>query len=197
MKKIGEFKTLPALLVLMTGLLSPVYASTLVPLGVGELIPLSREVVTGKVLMTRTEMDSTDRIVTHVTIAVERYFKSDSPLSAAPPFITVVVHSGTKGALRTVLVSGPVFEEGQRVVVFLHPDDEGNLQVVGLNQGLFSIADRSGRQTDVIGRLGKPDNEWDRMTGGRVRMDYERFNTRLGAMIQLEEFRRFEAEQSR
>lgn len=118
----------------LTVCLTPLYSATLQQLSMNDLIVKSTAIVHGKV--TGSSAAFTNKIIyTHYSIQVSEQFKGPSQSS-----IDVVVPGGTVGTLRQTFSGTPSFSVGDDYVFFLWTSRAGLTQVMGLTQGLFSVA---------------------------------------------------------
>jgi hypothetical protein len=112
-----------------------------------ETLALRADVVAlGTVAAVRSEWDAArNRIVSHVTVTVERYVKGGN----AQPAITLTVPGGEIGDVGETYSHTARFTESEQVVVFAARDAQGTLRVTGGDRGKVSITE-------------------DRMTGKRM-----------------------------
>jgi hypothetical protein len=103
---------------------------------VPELTAGATGVVRGHVQDVASRWDSEGKtILTYVTISVDEWLKGDGPDA-----VTVRVPGGIVGDVGLWVEDAPVFAEGQEVITFLEPSDDGSLmQVRGDFQGEFTI----------------------------------------------------------
>jgi hypothetical protein len=114
--------------------LTPIHSATLQQLSMNDLIVKSTAIVHGKV--TGSSAAFTNKIIyTHYTIQVSEQLKGSNQTS-----IDVVVPGGTVGNLRQSFSGTPTFNVGDDYVFFLWTSSAGLTQVLGLTQGLFSVA---------------------------------------------------------
>lgn len=76
-------------------------------------------------------------IVTNAVISVEKYLFN--PKNLPLPDITVQTVGGTIGKESMTMEDSPVFEKGQRVIVFLRQEKDNTLTVFGGSQGKYTI----------------------------------------------------------
>lgn len=112
----------------------PLQCATLERLSLDDMITKSTAIVRGKV--TGSYAAYTGRtIYTHYTIQVSERFKGSGGSS-----IEVVVLGGALNGLRQSFAGTPTFSVGDEYVYFLWTGQSGLTQVLGLTQGLFSVA---------------------------------------------------------
>ncbi len=97
-------------------------------------------------------------IVTDVSISVEKYLSNSKNISAKE--VVVRVLGGTIGNKTMISENSPVFENGQRVVVFLKKGDNDIFTVYGWAQGKYTVDDSNiaslGKENDIFkGIFGK------------------------------------------
>jgi hypothetical protein len=124
------------LMVLALALLAlPASASTFVRMTPRELVADSYAVVQGKVLDTYTYWHETGKVpVTEAFVQVERTLVGE-----APAVVTVRTFGGQIGSLRVEAHGFPVFQKGDRVVLFLENHEDGYTAVSGYQQGQFRV----------------------------------------------------------
>lgn len=125
-------------------------ASSVVALGIDQLVGWSDTIVGGTVTATRTEW-SADRttIHTHVTFRELSLVKGGS---ATADSLTLAFEGGQIGEARLVGVGIPQFQLGERAVLFLALRDTAAVKIcptVGLFQGKFQVLNR-GEQDEVV-----------------------------------------------
>jgi len=114
--------------------LTPLHSATLQQLSLNDLITKSTAIVHGNVSATSAAFNG-NIIYTHYTVQVSERFKGP-----AQSTIDVVVPGGTVGTLRQSFSGTPNFTVGGDYVFFLWTSRAGLTQVMGLTQGLFSVA---------------------------------------------------------
>jgi hypothetical protein len=118
----------------LTFCLGPLHGATLQQLSMNDLIVKSTAIVHGKVASSSAAF-SGKIVYTHYIIQVSERFKGGNQTS-----IDVVVPGGTVGNLRQSFSGTPTFNVGDDYVFFLWTSRAGLTQVLGLTQGLFSVA---------------------------------------------------------
>jgi hypothetical protein len=122
------------LALVLTFCLGLLQGATLQQLSMNDLIVKSTAIVHGKVTNSYAAF-SNKIIYTHYTIQVSEQFKGGNQSS-----IDVVVPGGSVGNLRQSFAGTPGFNVGDDYVFFLWTSRAGLTQVLGLTQGLFSVA---------------------------------------------------------
>ncbi|MCG8556405.1 MAG: hypothetical protein MJD61_14115 [Proteobacteria bacterium] len=84
--------------------------------------------------------DSNGRIVTYVSLRIERMLKDDRPDRRE---VRVTVLGGSIGELGLVVPGAARFPAGQRCIVFLYSHPNGGLRVVGMSQGTMPIREQA------------------------------------------------------
>ena len=131
----------PFALLLASSIL-PLQCATLERLSLDDMISKSTAIVRGKVGGSYAAF-SGPVIYTHYTIQVSERFKGANADS-----VEVVVPGGVANNLRQSFAGAPVLNPGDEYVFFLYTGKNGLTTVVGLTQGLFSLAaDPSGDPT--------------------------------------------------
>jgi hypothetical protein len=112
----------------------PLQCATLERLSLDDMITKSTAIVRGKV--TGSYAASSGRVVyTHYAIQVSERFKG-----GGHGIIDLAVPGGNANNQRQVFDGAPEFQPGDEYVFFLWTGRSGLTQVIGLTQGLFSIA---------------------------------------------------------
>lgn len=115
-------------------------ATVLVPVGLGELSRSARTIARGQVVAVETRwVEGRRGIETLVTLQADTYLKG-----ALGGTVQFRVPGGTLGRYRNVVVGAPQFAAGQRVIVFLGGAGPSLPFVLGLNQGVFRVAQQGG-----------------------------------------------------
>ncbi len=114
--------------------LAPLHSATLQQLSMSDLIVQSTAIVHGKVTASSAAFNN-KIIYTHYTVQVSERLKGSNQTS-----IDVVVPGGMVGTLRQTFSGTPAFNIGDDYVFFLWTSRAGLTQVLGLTQGLFSVA---------------------------------------------------------
>ncbi|HVO98500.1 MAG TPA: hypothetical protein VMT15_10560 [Bryobacteraceae bacterium] len=126
------------------GLIAPAGATTLLKMSMNDLIVQSTAIVRARVTGSRSTMIGQD-IYTYYQLQVSEALKGTSvPAEVAVP-------GGVYGHIRQIGVGSPVLTPGQEYVLFLWTSRRGMTQLIGLSQGILSLAeDASGAM--VAGR---------------------------------------------
>jgi hypothetical protein len=132
--------------VLMLALALPAGASTFIAMSQKELVEKAEAVVTGRVVEVSSFWNNEGTaIVTEAVVEVE-----DSILGNVPSHVRVRTFGGQVGDYKIVAHGFPTFEQNERLLLFLEPEQEGFHKVLGYQQGEFRIrTDRSGREIAV------------------------------------------------
>jgi hypothetical protein len=114
----------------------PLPGATLERLSLGDMIAKSTVIVRAKVTDSSAAYSITSPVIyTHYTVQVSEWLKGLGAKS-----IDVVVPGGTVGNSRQSFSGAPAFSSGDEYVFFLWTSKAGLTQVIGLTQGLFSVA---------------------------------------------------------
>ncbi len=142
--------------------LTPLHSATLQQLSTTDLIVKSTAIVHGKV--TGASAAFTNKIIyTHYSIQVTERFKGPAQTT-----LDVVVPGGTVGSLRQSFSGAPAFTVGGDYVFFLWTSRAGLTQVLGLTQGLFSVA-QDGSSDPVATRTASRETMLDPVSGRPVK----------------------------
>jgi len=114
--------------------MGPLQCATLERLSLDDMIAKSMSIVRGKVTTSYAAF-SGPVVYTHYTIQVSERFKG-----AAGNSVEVVVPGGVVNGRRQSFAGAPWFNQGDEFVFFLWTSKAGLTQVIGLTQGLFSVA---------------------------------------------------------
>ena len=114
--------------------LAALQSATLERLSFDELIARSSAIVRGKVLSSSTSLSGAI-VYTHYTVQVSERFKG--PAGAT---VDVAVPGGTVNNMKQTFAGTPTFHPGDEFVFFLWTSKSGLNSVLGLTQGLFSLA---------------------------------------------------------
>ncbi len=121
---------------LIVGLCAGAGATVIVPADLGELSREARAIARGRVVAVDAQWtDGRRTIETIVTLEAETYLKGQ--LGETVQFR---VPGGSLGRFRNIVVGAPHFAIGQRVIVFLGARGPSFPYVLGLNQGVFRLA---------------------------------------------------------
>jgi hypothetical protein len=132
------------LVVVLTFGMVPLQSATLERLSLDDMIQQSTAIVRGTVASSSAAYRGSV-IYTHYAIQVTESFKGFTAKSA-----DVVVPGGTVRNLRQTFPGAPQLHAGDEFVFFLWTGPSGLTQVIGLTQGLFSLA--SGGGADPLAR---------------------------------------------
>ncbi len=129
-------------IVLLAGLagVRPTGATLLVPMRDDDLVAISDLIVIGVVTQIETVQLADARVVTRVTLAVERALKGD------PGDRTIVITEpgGSIGDLHVVIFGAPEFVRDERTLVFLRVRADGSLSTTALALGKYRLAPENG-----------------------------------------------------
>jgi hypothetical protein len=114
--------------------MAPLQCATLQRLSLDDMIAKSTSIVRGKVT-TSWAAFSGPIVYTHYTIQVSERFKGSGGNT-----VEVVVPGGVANGVRQSFAGTPSFQPGDELVFFLWMGKSGRNQVIGLTQGLFSLA---------------------------------------------------------
>ena len=118
-------------------LVPPTNATIVVPLSEEALIDDAVAIVLGHVTSIQGNYDHTrGMIFTNVTVAIEDVFKGELPVGE----ISVRQLGGSFGDLRSWVVGSPQFTLGEKALLFLRADRDGNPRVAHLYQGKFTVS---------------------------------------------------------
>ena len=111
-------------------------ATTVVKLELPALVRQAESIVQGQVEQVYVQWDARRRLAfTYASVRVEDPMKGERRRSV------LVRHIGGQIGAMSLHVSGmPKFAAGDRVILFLKTQQDGTFQVLGLNQGKYSIA---------------------------------------------------------
>ena len=118
----------------LTFCMSPLQSATLERLSLDDMVAKSTSIVRGTVTGSRAVFTGRD-IHTYYAIRV-----SESLKGSAQGSIEVVVPGGVANNLRMSYAGAPTLNTGDEFVFFLWTSRTGATQVLGLTQGLFSLA---------------------------------------------------------
>jgi hypothetical protein len=130
------FKSAPFALLLATTLFgTTALATTVIRMGLPQLVKQSDSIIQGRVDDVTVQWDSTRHLAfTYVTISVEDPMKGDRRRT-----VTIRQLGGKVGALNVNVAGMPKFTKGEEVIVFLRDAQDGTFQLLGLNQGKYQI----------------------------------------------------------
>jgi len=115
-------------------LVFPLGAATMVRLSLDDMISKSTSIVRGKVLDSGTAVAG-QVIFTHYKVQVTERWKG-----SVPPVVDLAVPGGVAKGIRQSFSGVPQFQPGEEYLFFLWTSQAGLTQVIGLTQGLFSVA---------------------------------------------------------
>ncbi len=141
-----------AALALAASLALPAQATTLIRMGVGDLVERNETAVVARVLGVDSRWnDSQTFILSDVRVSVEQTLLG-AGLNEGDE-VTFTVMGGTVGDRSVVIVAGPELEPGNRYVLFLGREDlpgsSRTMTVRDLSQGIFDVAG-TGSQARVV-----------------------------------------------
>jgi hypothetical protein len=147
---------------LLTVSLSTLRSATLERLSLDDMIMKSTAIVRGKVTGSNASF-SGPIIYTHYTIQVSEHFKGDSRSS-----VDLVVPGGVVNNVRQTFPGTPEFKAGDEFVFFLWTGRSGQTQIIGLTQGLFTLAPDASSGT-MATRAASKEVMLERGTGQQVK----------------------------
>lgn len=118
----------------LTLCLMPLQCATLERLSLDDMIAKSTSIVRGKVTGSWAAF-SGPIVYSHYTLQVSERFKGSGGNT-----VEVVVPGGAVNGVRQSFAGTPSFQAGDELVFFLWMGKSGQNQVIGLTQGLFSMA---------------------------------------------------------
>lgn len=121
----------------------PAAATLLVPMSDEDLVASSDLIVVGSVARIETVLLAGTRVVSRVTLAVERALKGE----AAADTVVVTQAGGEVGGRRVVIFGAPEYTVGERVLAFLRRQRDGSLETNALALGKYGIRERAGATT--------------------------------------------------
>jgi hypothetical protein len=153
---------LPIALVL-TCCVVPLQCATLERLSFDDMVSKSTAIVRGKVTSSFAAFAGTGPVIyTHYSIQVSERLKGSTGST-----VDVAVPGGVVNNLRQSFAGAPTFNTGDEYVFFLWTSRAGLTQVIGLTQGLFSLA-QDGSQDPMATRSASHELMLDRGTGQPV-----------------------------
>jgi hypothetical protein len=142
----------------------PLLCATLERLSLDDMTTKSTVIVRGKVTGSYAAFAGTGPVIyTHYSIQVSEWFKGLGPSS-----VDIVVPGGIVNNVRQSFSGAPAFNVGDEFVFFLWTSKAGLTQVIGLTQGLFSLA-QDGSKDPVATRSASHELMLDRGTGQPVK----------------------------
>jgi hypothetical protein len=154
---------LPIALVL-TFCIGPLQCATLERLSLDDMIAKSTVIVRGKVTSSYAAFASTAPVIyTHYSLQVSDWLKGSGGNT-----IDIAVPGGAVSNARQSFAGATAFSAGDEYVFFLWTSKAGLTQVIGLTQGLFSLA-RDGSKDPMATRSASHELMLDRGTGHPVK----------------------------
>jgi hypothetical protein len=141
--------------------LLPFQGATLERLSMNEMIAKSTAIVRAKVVSSYAAM-SGPVIYTHYQLQVGERYKG-----AAQSTVDLAIPGGVAGAIRQVWGGAPQLDKGADCVFFLWTGKSGLTQVMGLSQGLFTVA-QDGSKDPTVTRTASHEVMLDHTTGRQV-----------------------------
>ncbi len=160
----GAVKRHFAIALVLTFCIGPLQCATLERLSLDDMISKSTLIVRGRVTGSYAAW-SGPVIYTHYTINVTEKLKGQAGATQE-----VVVPGGVVGGLRQSWAGAPSFATGVEYVFFLWTSRAGLTQVLGLTQGLFSVAS-DGSSDPTATRASSNELMFDGRTGRPVKDD--------------------------
>lgn len=140
-------------------LLAPVHATTLQQLSLDDMIRKSSEIVRGVVHGTGSGFRGST-LYTNYRVQISEQWKGSSGAG-----VDFAVPGGVSNGIRQTYAGAPTLAEGQEFIFFLWTGRSGMRQLIGLSQGLFTLAPgidgqllavRSPSTEQMLGPDGKP-----------------------------------------
>ena len=124
---------------------APAAASTFLYQSQAELVAQAEAVVQGRIVEVHSFWNAEHTaILTEATLEVE-----DTVVGAAPSYVNLRTFGGQVGNYRIEAHGFPTFELGERMLVFLEPEQDGAQKVLGYQQGQFRIRGEQDREMAV------------------------------------------------
>jgi hypothetical protein len=139
----------------------PLQCATLEQLSMPDMIAKSTAIVRAKVVGSYAAM-SGPVIYTHYQLQVSERYKG-----AAQSTVDLAIPGGIANGVRQVWDGAPLLDSGAEYVFFLWTGKSGLTQVMGLTQGLFSVA-QDGSKDPAVMRAASHDTMLDHNTGRAV-----------------------------
>ncbi len=136
-------------------MLAPASATTLLRMSMNDMITQSTSIVRARITGSRSAAMGRD-IYTYYQLQVTETLKQGAILPAE-----VAVPGGVYGNMRQIGVGSPVLAQGKEYVLFLWTSRKGMTQVIGLSQGMLSLAQDASGQT-VLSRPAITDQMLDK-----------------------------------
>jgi len=138
-----------AVALLAVALACPARAAVVLKLELPQLVARSRHIVVATALGEISHWQSDGRIVTDTTLRVEQTLKGDFK---AGQQVVVTSLGGSVGKLGMHVEGSPRFRRGRSAIVFLRElPERGELQVVGMSQGVIQIDGEAGQLVVIPG----------------------------------------------
>jgi len=142
----------------------PLPGATLERLSLDDMISKSTVIVRGTITNSSASYSSSGPVIyTHYTVQVSEWLKGLGPKS-----VDVVVPGGVVNNRRQSFSGAPTFNSGDEYVFFLWTSKAGLTQVIGLTQGVFSVAP-DGSKDPLATRAASHELMLDRGTGQPVK----------------------------
>ena len=123
----------------------PAAASTFLYQSQAELVSQAEAVVEGRIVEVHSFWNAEHTaILTEATLEVD-----DAVVGAAPAYVNLRTFGGQVGNYRIDAHGFPTFQLGERMLVFLEPEQEGAQKVLGYQQGQFRIRGEQGQEMAV------------------------------------------------
>lgn len=123
----------------------PAAASTFLALDQAELVAQADAVVQGRIVEVQSFWNPEHTaILTEAVLEVE-----DSVVGSAPAYVNLRTFGGQVGNYRIVAHGFPTFQLGERMVLFLEPEQDGAQRVLGYQQGQYRIREEQGKEIAV------------------------------------------------
>lgn len=156
-------------------------AATLERLSLDDMIGKSTTIVRAKVLNSFTAADG-PVIYTHYRLQVNETFKGTTGA-----WVEIQLPGGVANHMHQSFAGVPQFNAGDEFVFFLWSGKTGSMQVLGLTQGLFSVA-KDGSADPLMTRHASPEVMLERGTGKQVKdqtltMRLSELRMRIGATL--------------
>lgn len=114
---------------------APAAASTFLYQSQAELVGQAESVVQGRIVEVHSFWNAERTVIlTEAVLEVE-----DTVIGAAPAFVNLRTFGGRVGRYNVEAHGFPTFELGERMLVFLEPEQDGAQRVLGYQQGQFRI----------------------------------------------------------
>ena len=135
----------------------PLQCATLERLSLADMIAKSTAIVRAKVVGSYAAL-SGPVIYTHYQLQVSERYKG-----TAQSTVDLSIPGGVANGIRQVWDGAPLLDSGAEYVIFLWTGKSGLTQVMGLTQGLFSVA-QGGSKDPAVTRAASHDTMLDRNT---------------------------------